>query len=462
MKISFHGAARGVTGSCHLVECGGRKILVDCGLYQGSRELDEENAEEFGFDPKTIDFLLLTHAHLDHCGRVPLLTRRGFRGEIVTTAASRELARLVLMDSAHLQEEEARYQARRRARHGHGHVTPPLYGVLDALNSTEHFGRVVNYEKTIRLAEGIQATFHDAGHILGSASIRLELEEGGRQRSVLFSGDLGGEVRPFLRGPAEPPGADVVVMETTYGDRMHKRLEPSVQELYGAIRDTFDRGGNVIVPTFALERAQELLFFLRQGVEQNELPGSIQIFLDSPMAISATEIYERHPECYDAQVASLFGHGKDPFGVPGLHFCRETAESMALNRVSGGAVILAGSGMCTGGRVRHHLRHNLWRHQSSVVFVGYAARGTLARQIIDGAGQVRIFGEPIRVHAHVHTINGFSAHADQSGLLSWLRRMPPPERVFLVHGEEQAMRSFAGLIEDCQVTMPALHEEHRL
>ena len=463
MKISFHGADRGVTGSCHLVECGGKRILIDCGLYQGGRELNEENAEEFGFDPAGIDFLLLTHAHLDHCGRIPLLSKRGFKGEIITTSATRELARLVMLDSAHLQEEEARYQSRKKARHGHGnHSGTPLYSVLDALNSTEHFGRSASYGHPLELVPGIRATFIDAGHILGSACIHLELAEQGQHRSLLFSGDLGNAERPFLRSPATPPRADVVIMETTYGDRLHKALKPSVEELYEAINDTFQRGGNVVIPTFALERAQELLFYLREGVEQSRLPGSIQVFLDSPMAISATEIFERHPECYQPEVAELFREGRDPFQLPGVHFTRETAESMALNRIGSGAVILAGAGMCTGGRVRHHLRHNLWRRESTVIFVGFAARGTLARQIIDGAQRVRIYGEEIRVAAKIHTINGFSAHADQAELLSWHRQTGSPGRTFLVHGDEDVMQHFASRLQDTEVAMPMLGQSFEL
>jgi len=462
MKISFHGADRGVTGSCHLVEAAGRRILIDCGLYQGGRELDEENAEDFGFDAAGIDYLLLTHAHLDHCGRIPLLSKRGFKGEIITTAASRELARLVMLDSAHLQEEEARYQARRKARHGHTHNTAPLYSVLDTLNSTENFGRTAHYNQPLELAPGIRVTFFDAGHILGSASVFLELEDAGQRRTILFSGDLGNAGRPLLRDPVTPRHADIVVMETTYGDRQHKELAPSVEELYEAITNTFQRGGNIIIPTFALERAQELLFYLRQGVIQNRLPGSLQVFLDSPMAISATEIFERHPECYDAEVAELFREGRDPFHLPGLHFTRETAESIALNRLGGGAVIMAGSGMCTGGRVRHHLKHNLWRKESSVIFVGYAAEHTMARHIIDGAKEVRIFGEDIPVNAKIHTINGFSAHADQAELLAWHQKLGKPERTFLVHGEEKVMQHFAKRLSHTKVEMPTLGESFDL
>jgi metallo-beta-lactamase family protein len=462
VQISFHGADREVTGSCHLVECAGKSILIDCGLFQGKRELDEDNGDDFDFDAAAIDFLLLTHAHLDHCGRIPLLTRRGFQGEIITTAATRELARLVMLDAAHLQEEEERYQARRKARNKPYREHVALYTVLDALNSTERFGRTASYGKALQLAPGIRATFFDAGHILGSASVYLELEEGGRQRSVLFSGDLGNADRPLLGNPAPPGGADVVVMETTYGNRNHKPLEPSVRELYGAINEALERGGNVIIPTFALERAQELLFYLREGVEGGQLPRSLQVFLDSPMAISATEIFGHHPECYDAEVAMMFHGGQDPFALPGLHFTRETAESMALNQISSGAVILAGSGMCTGGRVVHHLRHNLGRRESSVVFVGYAAHGTLARRIIDGARHVRIYGHDIPVRATIYTINGFSAHADQAELLAWHRRAGSPARTFLVHGEEDVMEVFAGLLRDTEVEIPVFGQRFDL
>lgn len=459
MEISFHGADRGVTGSCHLLSCAGKKILIDCGLYQGGRELDEENSKPFGFDPKQIDFVLLTHAHLDHCGRLPLLAKRGFRGEIITTAATRELARLVMVDAAHLQEEEVEHRGHRSAHHGkHQHAAAPLYSIVDAFLALEFFGRVTAYGQPVQLAPGIRATFIDAGHILGSACILLELEENGRQRRVLFSGDLGNSGRPLLRDPAPPPKVDVVVMETTYGDRLHKPFQPSVEEFYETIVDTFKRGGNVIIPTFALERAQELLYFLREGVEKNRLPRSTQVFLDSPMAISATEIFERHPECYEPETAELFRAGRDPFHLPGLHFTRETAASIAINHIGGGAVIMAGSGMCTGGRIRHHLQNNISRQECSILFVGYAATGTLARHVIDGAKEVRIYGEKIPVRAKIHTINGFSAHADQVELLAWHRQTGNPERTFLVHGEEEVMRQFATHLKGTEVVMPALNE----
>jgi len=454
VKISFHGADRGVTGSCHLIECAGRRILIDCGFYQGGRESVEENAEPFGFDAGAIDCVLLTHAHLDHCGRLPLLMKRGFRGEIISTAATRELARVVLLDAAHLQEEEARYAARKAARLGDHHYMPePLYNMLDALNVLEYFRRTVAYGELIDLGSGIHATFFDAGHILGSASIHLNLKEGNHQRSVVFSGDIGNAGRPLLRDPVVPPKAEVVVMETTYGDRLHKPLAPSIEELYQVIRDTFQREGNVVIPTFALERAQELLYFLREGLEGGRVPAGMKVFLDSPMAISGTQIFEHHPECYAKVVAAMFKDGRDPFGLPNLHMSRETADSIAINEIHDGAVILAGSGMCTGGRVRHHLKHNLWRAASSIVFVGYAAEGTLAREIIDGAKRVRLFGEHIAVRAQIHTINGFSAHADRDELLAWHARIAP-ERTFLVHGDSKAMSHFSTRLQNTQVQMP--------
>ena len=462
MKISFHGADHNVTGSCHLLECNGQKLLIDCGLYQGEQELGEENDKPFGFEPAEIGFLLLTHAHLDHCGRIPLLVKRGFRGEIITTAASRELARLILLDSGHLQEADAEYQARkvaRSSRHHQRQSTKPLYTVLDALNSMDFFGRVAGYTIPMEIAPGIRATFLDAGHILGSASIYLELVEEGKRQTILFSGDLGYNGRVILRDRSIPPHAQVVVMESTYGDRVHKPLQPSIEELYGAIEDTFRRGGNVVIPTFALERAQEILYFLHEGVAKGRLPTSMQVFLDSPMAISATEIFQRHPECYDAETAKLLSDNQDPFSLPGLHLTRETAQSMAVNNIKGGAVIMAGSGMCTGGRVRHHLKHNLWRPESSVVFVGYAARGTLARRIVDREKTVRIYHEDIPVRAKIFTIGGFSAHADQAELLAWHQQTGNPERTFLVHGDKEVMKHFAEKLSGTQVEMPNLHQE---
>jgi metallo-beta-lactamase family protein len=459
MKVSFHGADRGVTGSCHMLEAGGLRILVDCGMFQGRRDIARENDQPFGFAPDEIDCLLLTHAHLDHCGRVPLLATRGFRGEIIATAATRELARLVLLDSAHIHEEEAK-RAARKASPSDVASTEPLYTVADAMGSFSRFGRTAAYDAPIALNDTVTVTFVDAGHILGSASVVIDV--GGRTapRRIVFSGDIGSPGHPIVRNPTPPPRADYVVMETTYGDRVHRSLQDSVEELFEAVRATFARGGNAIVPTFALERSQEVLYFLREGVAQGRLPRNAQVFLDSPMAISATEIMRRHPECFDDEARRALELG-DPFAPPGLHFSRESADSMALNRITGGAVIMAGSGMCSGGRIRHHLRHNLSREASSVIFVGYAAEGTLAREIIDGARVVDVLGEPTRVRARVHTINGFSAHADQTELLAWHAACGDPAMTFLVHGD--AARGMRGMAEQLAqrghaTTCPALQQ----
>jgi metallo-beta-lactamase family protein len=458
MKLSFHGAAQTVTGSCHLLECAGRRILIDCGMIQGGRDLDEENAADFGFDPRSVDFLLLTHAHLDHCGRLPLLVKRGFAGEVVATSATRDLTRLVLLDAAHLQEEEAKQRDRRTRRHGGDGPTRPLYSLLDVFDALDRFGRNAVYGAPIELAPGLRATFVEAGHILGSASILVETSDGGERRRLVFSGDIGNAGRPLLALPAPPAAADIVVMESTYGDRRHRPFAQSVEELYEAIGATLNHHGNVVIPTFALERAQEILFILRQGIEQNRLPPSMAVFLDSPMAIAATEIFERHPDCYGPAVAEVLARHQDPFGFPGLRIVREAAESIAINRISGGAVILAGSGMCTGGRVRHHLRHNLWRPEASVVFVGFAAQGTLARRIIDGARSIDLFGEDIPVRARIHTINGFSAHADQPELVDWHHRIGGNKTTFLVHGEPGAMAALASHLGAPSIAMPELHQ----
>lgn len=452
MRISFHGAAGGVTGSCHLVECAGRRVLIDCGLFQGGQELEEDNAAPFGFDAASIDVLLLTHAHLDHCGRIPLLVKRGFRGEIIATAGTRELARLVMMDSARLQEEEAD----RAARHAGRHHPAALYGTMDAMRAFDRFNRVAVPGRSFEVVPGIAATFGNAGHILGSAWIRLELTEGEATRSVLFSGDLGGIGRPLLPDPTPAPASDALVIETTYGDRQHRSLADSVTELYAAINGALRRGGNAVIPTFAMDRAQEVLFFLREGEKTGALPRGVPVYLDSPMAITATEIYESHPEDFRPEVKALFDADREPLTPRGLQLVRDTKGSARLNHVTG-AVILAGSGMCTGGRIRHHLRHNLARRDSAIIFVGYAAEGTLARRIVDGADEVRLFGDDVKVRAEVYTINGFSAHADQADLLGWASTAKAAT-TFLVHGEPKTMQAFASHLKGTEVVIPRLHQ----
>jgi metallo-beta-lactamase family protein len=470
MELSFHGAAGGVTGSCHLLRVGGQRILIDCGLFQGERDLEEENAGEFGFDPREIDLLLLTHAHLDHCGRVPLLVKRGLRGRILTTAATRDLARLVLLDAAGLQMEEVRRHARKRARRGEPSPRP-LYDVPDVLDAFDHFAAPAGYEHPIQhpiqhpIGRGSQSriTFGDAGHILGSAWILIEVEERGERRRLVFSGDLGNRGKPLLSAPVPAPAADVVIMESTYGDRVHKSVEASVAELKQAILETLERGGNVIIPTFALERAQDLLYFIGELIARRELPGHLQVFLDSPLAISATDVFRHHPEALSPAVRASVAEGRDPFALPGLHFVRDTVESMALNAMRG-AVIMAGSGMATGGRIVHHLKHNLWRKESGIVFVGYAAEGTLARQIIDGHPAVRVAGEEVHVAAHIYTIGGFSAHADRDELLDWYRSSGSPTHTFLVHGEDRAREALAAALraQGRAVELPRLGDAYEV
>ena len=443
MKLSFHGADQGVTGSCHLIEAAGKRILVDCGMFQGGAAERAENAGDFGFDPRSIDLLVLTHAHLDHCGRIPLLVKRGFRGEVVSTGPTRALARLVMLDAARLQEEDAHRPMRKARRwEPHGAAEKPLYDLEDAIKALDRFGRSVDIGETIDLAPNVRATFCEAGHIIGSASILIEAAENGSVRRLAMSGDVGDPGRALLRDAAPPPSADAVVMETTYGGRDHKPLDASIEEFYEAIAQIRARGGNVVIPTFALERAQELLYYLKRGFEQSRLPPDLQIFVDSPMAISATDIARDSADFFRPDLAAQLRADDDPFAPPHLRFTKLSCDSMEINAIRGGAVIMAGSGMATGGRVLHHLRHNLARPECGVVFVGFASAGTLARKIIDGAKVVRVLEDEVPVRASVHTINGFSAHAGRSSLIAWRNRIQAP-LTFLVHGEISAMQALA-------------------
>lgn len=460
MRISFHGAALGVTGSCHLLEACGKRVLVDCGLFQGSRDLREENTRDFGFDPASIDVVLLTHAHLDHCGRIPLLVERGFQGEIIATGATFDLARLVLEDTARLQEEEADRSRRhaKRGQHPSREDAEPLYDSLAVERTLERFTRKAVYHESIRIGEGLSVTFQDAGHILGSSSILIEAMEGGRRRRIVFSGDIGSRYHPIIRDPEICPEADVVIMETTYGGRKHRSVGDTAHEFLDAINETLAEGGNIVVPTFALERAQEILYGLREASEHQLIPAGLRVFLDSPMAQSAVEVFRRHTECFDPNALAVI-QDRDPFAFPGMTYARDRIESKAINDISRGALILAGSGMCTGGRVLHHLERLLPRPECAIVFVGYAANGTPARQLIDGARTLRLYGQDVPVRARIHTINGFSGHGDHDGLLRWHKGSGPSTRTFLVHGEPTSLEAMAAALRKGghEVIIPGRH-----
>ena len=429
MKIRFLGACKTVTGSMHLVETAGLRVSVDAGMFQG--ESEELNWEDFPFDPRSIHYVILTHAHLDHIGLLPRLVREGFRGEVITHRANLELAGLMLEDSVEVQKEDIITENRRTQRRGLPELRL-LYDGDDLRETMKLFRQGVNYGEEIDLGCGITLTFHDAGHILGSAF--AELNCGGKR--VIFSGDVGNLGKPIVRDPATPRKADLVVMESTYGNRLHKPIGETVEQFVNIIAETFERGGNVIVPSFALERSQDLLYYLRELHKEGRLPQG-RFFLDSPLAIEATKIFLAHPECYDQEARDRFLGGKELFSFPGLRFTRTVEESKSLNSIRERAVIIASGGMCVGGRIKHHLKHHLWNERNSLVFTGYQAKGTPGREIADGAKEVEIYWERIAVRAQVHMLDGFSAHADQRGLVEWCAAAKPGE-VILVHGEPGA------------------------
>jgi len=441
MKITFCGAAQTVTGSCHLVEVDGLRLLLDCGLFQGGRQREDRNREPFPFDPQSIDAVLLSHAHLDHTGRLPLLAREGFSGRILCTAPTAEIAKLMLADSAHLQVEEASYRARKARRRGEV-ADPPLYDMADVMQCAERFHPIIGYDQPIKLNDRVSCVFRDAGHILGSASIELRTSNG----NLLFSGDLGNRHQPIVRDPSPPPTADVLLVESTYGNRTHRTMPDTIAEFREAIETVIPNNGNLLIPSFSLERAQEVLYELFRLWQSGELP-RCRIFLDSPLAISTTRVFARYPDFFDAEGQEVFSADSNPFSFTPLRYTQATEDSKQINRTSRGNIIIAGSGMCTGGRIIHHLRHNLWHKESGVLFVGYQAVGTLGRRIVDGAKTVRIFGEEIAVTAHIWTTNGFSSHADQPILLNWIRQADP-KQLMLVHGEEEALRTFADRIHE--------------
>jgi metallo-beta-lactamase family protein len=461
IEISFHGGVSGVTGSCHLLRTNDLNILIDCGFFQGGYEVEQRNRDDFGFDPASVDYLLLTHGHLDHCGRIPLLVKKGFRGKIICTSATYDIARTVMLDTAQIQEEDAAHWKRIKKRKGLKYLEP-LYTSLDALDALKYFDDSAEYNRPRRLNNRVSVTFRDAGHILGASFLEIDIN---KEKRIVFSGDLGNRNKPIIRDPGYPQKADICIVECTYSDRTHKDIDSSVEELRDAVLDTCKKGGNVLIPAFAIERTQDLLFYLSRMHYKKEIP-LCRVFLDSPMAISVTEIMRRHPECFDEETAKLVAGDHDPFGFPGLHLTKTPDESRRINAVESHAIIIAGSGMCTGGRIKHHLKHNIWREEASIIFVGYQAEGTLGRKIVDGETQVRIFDENYRVRARIYTIGGFSAHADKPILLDWLKHCENPAHLFLVHGEEHALTSFEqetktqGIAGNIHI--PKLHQSYSL
>ena len=442
MKLHFYGADRCVTGSCHCLEINGKKILVDCGLQQGRDELDNRY---LAFAPGNIDILLVTHAHIDHTGRIPLLVKNGFHGRILTTRLTADLMKIMLLDSAHIQESDAEYENRKGERAGREHVDP-LYTEQDALDVFKYV-TTCEYKEKVDLCEGVSAVFTDAGHLLGSASITLELEENGVHKTIVFSGDIGNVDQPIIRDPQLLKKADYVVMESTYGDRNHTEVWSYTDELAEIIDETLGKGGNVVIPSFAVGRTQELLYFIREIKDQKLVKSTpnFPVYIDSPLAKAATTVFCGDLHGYlDEQALELVKDGTHMFTFPNLNLVESSVESKMLNMDTTPKVIISASGMCDAGRIRHHLKHNLWRANSAVVFVGFQSPGTLGRRLLDGVEKVKLFGEEIAVKAKIVNFQGLSSHADHDHLVQWIKAFDPkPTHVFVVHGDEDVAPVFA-------------------
>jgi metallo-beta-lactamase family protein len=446
-RLTFLGAAENVTGSRHLLETDGARILVDCGLYQ-ERNLLGRNWDPLPGGADTLDAILLTHAHLDHCGLLPKLVKDGFRGRVYCTQATAEIAQIVLLDSANLQEEDAAFKRKRHKKEGRSGPFPeePLYTAEDAKACFELFSPVA-FQEPVLLKGCVELTFHNAGHILGSSIIRLRSMCDGK-RIILFTGDLGRNHKPILKDPVVCKEADYVLIESTYGDRVHDQLEDIKEVLCEAINSTIEAGGNIVIPSFSIERSQELLYYLSELFREKRIPHLMTI-LDSPMAIQVTNVFKRHPELYDEKMTELMRRHESPFTFSGLKMTPTTRESKTINTIKGTVIIIAGSGMCTGGRIKHHLAANLTRPESTILFVGYQAMGTLGREIIDGNKEVRIFGQKFPVKARVVQAHGFSAHADRQELYAWLTHLQrPPLGIFVVHGEKESAHNFADFLRE--------------
>jgi len=465
IRLSFLGAAENVTGSRFLLRANGHKVLIDCGMHQ-ERELRKRDWDPFPVDPSSIDAVLITHAHLDHCGYLPKLVREGFSGPVYCTRATAEIMQISLLDSAHLQESDAEHKRRRHQREGRKgpHPELPLYTVADAERCFELL-KPIRCKQDIEVADGLTAEFRDAGHILGSTMIAVDARVNGDTRRILFSGDVGRWDRPILRDPSTFEQADYVLVESTYGNRTHAPVADVDRELERVIKQTVEARGNLIVPSFAIERAQELLYHMSELLDEDRIP-HILVFLDSPMAIKVTDVFRNHPELMDEETRAILAEHRSPFDFPSLMAVDSTAHSKALNYLGGTGMIIAGSGMCTGGRIKHHLVNNIERPESTILFVGYQAVGTLGRHIVEGANEVRIFGEKHEVRARIEQIHGFSAHADQNELLRWLSAIQnKPRKVFVVHGEEESTSDFARLISETNgwdVVVPGYRDEFKL
>jgi metallo-beta-lactamase family protein len=443
MKIEFVGGARTVTGSSYIIKDDDFTIMVDCGMFQGKQELIQRNQLHLIYDPPKIDCMLLTHAHIDHSGLIPKLVKEGFFGNIYATKATADLCSIMLPDSAHIQEMDTKWTNKRNKKLGRPPVEP-LYTPEDAEKSLSHFVPV-NYGEIVQIHPRVEVRFRDAGHILGSAFIEMWIEEKGKKTKVVFSGDVGTMDQSIIKDPEHLEGADIILIESTYGDRLHKNREDTYEEFKNILLSSINKKGNIIIPAFAIERTQEIIFTLHRLFESGELP-RIPVFIDSPLAISATEIFRENRQCFDEEMLEIIMSGDNPLDFPNLKFTRKSEESKLLQEITG-AIIISASGMCTAGRIQYHLQNNLYKSESSIIFVGYQAEGTLGRRLIDGAKQVKIYGEDIAVNAQIHTLGGFSAHADKDALLKWLETNKNPKaKVFVVHGEEESSTFFAKLI----------------
>jgi len=464
MKIKFMGAARTVTGSCYIIETNGHRFAVDCGMHQGNAEIEKRNWDVDIYAPDKIDFFLITHAHIDHSGLLPRMVQRGFHGKIYTTVPTRDLLNILLLDSAHIQEMEAQWKSKKHLRSGEKHITP-LYTQRDAEATLPMIEAITNGE-TFEPLPGVKVNFKDAGHILGASLIELWIEEDGFPVKLVFSGDIGRPAQLMMEDPSIIDAADFLFLESTYGDRDHKNEDESLNELAEAIAYSYGNREKVIIPAFAVERTQEIMYSLYLLNKDGRLPPDMPVYLDSPLAIQATEIFRHHTAYLDEETRALIKKGEDPLYLPQLHFTPTTDESIAINNLSGPAIVISASGMADAGRIKHHLRHNIWREGASIVFVGFQAQGTTGRKIVDGAKKIRLFNEDIAVKARVFTINGFSAHAGQSQILQWLSHFQTRGmQVFLIHGEYSAQQVLAGLIKDrfgFKVLIPEYLEETTL